>query len=72
MEWHQQFARDQQPSLTQISGYIDSPCWEELRAYLEQTLRHPAAYRIQPVLRRPRLERKIQKRGPRPLYALSS
>ena len=35
--WHEQYSRDQQPELAQIAAFINSPLWEALCAYLEQT-----------------------------------
>ena len=42
MNWNEQFAKDRQPDLLQISAHISSDLWEKLCAHLEQT------YDVQP------------------------
>lgn len=45
MEWTKQFSQDQAPEMAQIDRYVDSPLWEELKAFLAE--RYGAAPSLQ-------------------------
>jgi hypothetical protein len=42
MTWQQRYPKAIEPSLQEIDGFIDSPLWKELRAYIE------GAYCVEP------------------------